>query len=121
MGDVVPEPYRLYRLSPTNRRRRNNVKTRANPVAFRCMDNRLLLLVTTGLVQFRDDEHGWRLGLHLRGSAFTGYGNRTMVGGFDTKLVEVKMRGGTDTQARRYRRRWARAIILSTAFGTPIA
>ena len=74
----------------------------ANPVALWCMDHWPLLLVT-GLVQTRYDEHGWRLGLHLGGSTFTGDGNRTMVRGSDTKLVEVKLRRGTDTRVRRYR------------------
>jgi hypothetical protein len=37
------------------------------------------------------------VGLHLRGSPFTGYGNRRIVRGFNAELVEVKVRGGIDT------------------------
>ena len=73
------------------------MKTRANPVALRCLDHRLVLLVTTRLVQVRDDEKRWRLGLHLRGSPFTGHRNGRVVRGFDTELGEVKVRRGIDT------------------------
>jgi hypothetical protein len=67
---------------------------RPNPIAFWGMNHRLVLLVTTRLGY---DEDRWRLGLHLRRSAFAGYRNRAMIwGGFDTKLIEVNMRRSCD-------------------------
>jgi hypothetical protein len=90
---VIPESSRLRCITPTNGGCRYDVEMRANPVALRGMNHWLVLLVTTRL---RYDEDRWRLGLHLRRSAFTGYRNRAMIWGFDVKLIEIKIRGSCD-------------------------
>jgi hypothetical protein len=69
------------------------VETRANPVALWGMNHWPVLRITTRL---RYNEDRWRLGLHMRRSAFAGYRNRAMIWGFDMKLIEVKMRGSRD-------------------------
>jgi len=66
------------------------VETGTNPIAFWGMNHWPVLLVTTRLGY---DEDRWRLGLHLRRSAFAGYRNRAMIWGFDMELIEVEMRG----------------------------